>query len=116
MWIVWIIVKKPYIWKVSQESVWMSGLIVSAHPAFSVDRIGRTHPQVFHRKILVLIQSTSWRFTKSLPIYGGRSERQFWVQPGLLHSEGYLSTDYRELSTNLAVAKPIWGISLPPTY
>ena len=63
-----------------------------------------------------LIKSTSWRFIKSTPIYGGIGKGKFRVQPGLLHSKGYLSTDYRELSTNLGVGKPVWGISLPPKY
>jgi len=112
----WITLKKPYIWRVIQESFWMFGLILLAQPAFSVERIGRTYSQIIHRISLLLIKSTSWRFQKPPPIYGGISAVQFQVQTGLLHSEWYLSTDYRDLSTNLAIGKPIWGISLPPRY
>jgi len=96
-------------------SGWMLGLFPVTEPALPVERIGNTHPQIYPQPERFLIQSTSWRLQKPSSIYGGVSLRVFSINPGLLHSEGNLSTNYRELSTNSSAWKRLWGIPMPPT-
>jgi len=91
----------------------MLGLLPLTEPALPVEGIRKTHPQIYPQNERFLIQSTSWRLQKSMSIYGGASSRAFSVNPGLLHSEGHLSTNYRELSTNSNPWKRQWGVPLP---
>ena len=98
-----------------RASGWMLGVFSLTEPALPVERIGKTHPQVYPQKKRFLIQSTSWRLQKALSIYGGIALWIFRGDPGLLHSEDHLSTDYRDLSTNWSARRRQWRISLTPT-
>jgi hypothetical protein len=78
-----------------------------------VERIGKSHPQVYPQGRLFFTQSTSWMDSNPVPISGGQAD---WTNPiisGLLHRVTYLSTDYRDLSTAGAFKIGGWGLTLP---
>lgn len=47
------------------------GFLPSEEADLPVERIANTYPQIYPQEDLFLIQSTSWRSSKSMPIYGG---------------------------------------------
>src|SRR5215213_2479551 len=78
-----------------------------------VERIGKSHPQVYPQGRLFFTQSTSWTDSNPVPISGGQAD---WTNPvisGLLHRATYLSTDYRDLSTVGVFKNGGWGFTLP---
>jgi len=114
MWIVWIESKRPYMWAEEHAPARMSGLLPLTEPALPVERIEVTHPQAYPQERGVFVQSTYWGRDKSPPISGGVD---LWIFPayfGLLHSEGYLSTKNRELSTVSLSRQGAGGNTLPP--
>ncbi len=103
----------PYMWDGSYAPVWMLGWFAVTEPAIPVERIAKTYPQAYPQKRLVFRQSTSWRNSSAVPIFRGLHLWIFLAFFRLLHSEGYLSTKNRDLSTNLSPKITAWGISLP---
>ena len=95
----WIETLKPHMWDDGLRFPLDVGAVSVIGTNLPVERIGVTYPQVIHKKCTFSPQSTYWRITRTLPIYGGRHFRIFRTIVRLLHMKGLLSTDNRELST-----------------
>ena len=96
----WIETIMPYMWDrypCNSPDVRSAAVIGTDSPCGKIRKKSTT---VYPHEKAVLAQSTSWKNPRNMPIYGGMDLRRFQTQMELLHKEGHLSTDNRDLSTS----------------
>jgi hypothetical protein len=97
---------------VYHESLWMLDWILETGSAVPVERFGKDRPGFKTKNPVVLCTSIFWRISESLAIFGGSEKDWHFLPSLLLHMEGYLSTNNRDLSTKQCIDNyvPYFGI------
>lgn len=112
----WIVALRHHMWVASLHPAPDVLLESTSENVIPVERITKSYPQPYPQKRPLAVHSIFWIESKSSPISGGACPTVILAFNLLLHSEGYLSTKNRELSTVYISAGQLWGITLPPKY